>query len=183
MRPHIPNWFYLVALMAIILVGGCSKSERTLTVDGEEDVFKAKHPKFSGERHGDGSVKVRIFGIVVEPGGETGYKPVSNATLRFEPSAQFSDSFNRAINIKSDAGGAFDFEAEVGAAVMIGGTDDGKVYQTTRARLIIEKSEFAPAAVLIDYNMPKLRIVMRPVEPKESGRDKLIASPEAPAPR
>lgn len=167
-----------LAFPVLLFAGGCSNEEGTLTVDGSEDVYRAKHSKLIVEGHGDGLAGVRLAGVVVEPGG----KPIHGARLRFEPSTLMSDSINQAIDIRSDANGAFEFEAAVGASIAIGGENDGKLLQTSRARLVIEKGGFRAAYLLVDYNMPRLRIVLRP-QVGASAPALVTSPPEVSAPR
>lgn len=145
----------LLALLALA-VAGCS--DGSVTVKDDADVFTARLPKFAGTHHGDGVADVTARGIVLDRKTKA---PLAGARFRVESTRGFADSHNGTVHFVTTSDGKFEFTMEVGAAIAMGGPKEGEVYQTAKAKLILELDGYEPATVLVDYQMPPMKIMMK----------------------
>lgn len=146
---------FLTILLALGLAG-CG--DGSVTVKDEPDVFTARLPKFKGTHHGDGVAGVLAKGIVLDRKTKA---PLAGATFRVEPTRIFSDIYNDKVHFVTTSDGQFEFPMKVGAAIAMDGTKTSDVYQTAKAKLIIELIGYESASVLVDYQMPPMRILMK----------------------
>jgi len=149
------NTRHFSALLALAFAG-CS--DGSVTVKDESNVFTARLPKFEGTHHGDGVADVTARGIVLDRKTKA---PLSGVRFRVEPTRIFADFYNDKVRFVTTSDGRFEFTMKVGAAISMGGTKEGEVYQTAKAKLIIELDGYEPATVLVDYQMPPMKIMMK----------------------
>lgn len=143
-------------------LAGCQ--QREIEVREAEEVFSAKLPPYNGAQHGDGVVKVRVVGVVLSRSGPLSGSPLADARFAVFPIG-WPSTDPELLTVKSDSAGRFDFVVEVGAAVIVEGKDLGQIYQTTKRRVRVERDGFEPAAFLVDYQMPELKVLLKPKAP------------------
>ena len=129
-------------------------------VDDNPDVYTFKGEAFDGTGHGDGIAEVTFQGTVVSviDGKEM---PVEGVNFSILPDRTFASGMNQRVIFLSNREGKFLARLYVGAAMTMGGDKPGRVYQTARSKLKIEKEGFKTKLLWFDYDMPEVKIILR----------------------
>jgi hypothetical protein len=151
----------LITLLTLIFTPLLSSEEaKTLLVDGNPDVFTFEGKPFDGTGHGDGVAELDFHGSVVTviDGKE---KPMEGVKFSIVPDKTFASGMNQRIIFLSNKRGEFLAKLYVGAAMTMGGKEPGRVYQTARSKLKIEKAGFETQFLWFDYDMPEVKIILK----------------------
>ena len=148
-----------LVLLAGSFVVSILAGEKSIVVRDNPDVYTFKAEPFDGKGHGDGVASLDFTGIVVQEveGKEI---PLANVTFSVEPNHSFADWRNEQIIFLSNTNGQFLARLYVGAAMAFGGKTPGRVYQTRRSKLRIEKGGYKTQFLWFDYEMPQVKIIM-----------------------
>ncbi len=147
-------------LLAVSLVDMAFATDEILVVRGNPNVYTFKPEPSDGTGHSDGIASLDLRGIVVEePNGNEA--PIAGVKFRVEPNRSFSQWNNRRIIFLSNTNGQFLARLYVGAAMTNGGKTPGRVYQTRRSKLRIEKEGYKTTFLWFDFKMPEVKIIMR----------------------
>jgi hypothetical protein len=136
----------ILGLLFIFLPFGCVLKKRNdnksqIVFSDNVVAWTYNHPIFDGEGHGDGIAITRINGVIVEL-SKNGETPISNAKIIELPSNQFGGTSVPKVVATSDNNGIVVFEYSVGAAIQIGGNNNGAVYQSRRKEFLIQANGF-----------------------------------------
>jgi len=168
----------LIPVLAVSLVGTALAKDDVVVVRDNPDVYTFKADPFDGTGHGDGTASLDLSGSVVE---ESGGKEAPLAGVKFsvEPDQSFAYWDNQRIIFLSNTNGQFLARLYVGAAMTSGGKTPGRVYQSRRSKLRIEKKGYKTALLWLDYKMPEVKIILKKddTQPTPAG-DVLKATPE-----
>lgn len=172
-----------IFLFAVSLVGMAAAKDEVVVVRDNPDIytFKAepfKAEPFDGTGHGDGAASLDFRGTVVE---ETDGKEVPLTGVKFsvEPDRSFAHCYNQRIIFLSNTNGQFLARLYVGATMIMGGKTPGRVDQTRRSKLRIEREGYKTTFLWFDYRMPEVKIILKKedTQPSPAG-DVLKAVPE-----
>ena len=154
MKPLIT--FLTLILLPIL----CAEETKTLIVDGNPDVFTFEGAPLDGAGHGDGIAEVDFHGTVVSVIDDK-EKPIEGVKFSIYPDRTFASGMNQRVIFLSNKEGMFLAKLYVGAAMTIGGKKSGRVYQTVRSKLKIEKEGFETQFLWFDYDMPEVKIILK----------------------
>ena len=147
--------FYILTFLIALSL----QADDVVIVINDPDVFKFKGGKNDGIAHADGIASLDFQGRVIEQvdGDEI---PLSGVKFSVEKDRSFANSKNKKIIFLSNDEGKFLAKLYVGAAFTMGGKTPGRVYQTKRSKLRIEKEGYKTVFLWFDYKMPKVIIIM-----------------------
>jgi len=150
----------LALFLGVSLGGMALAKDEEVVVRDNPDVYTFKAAPFDGTGHGDGVASLDLSGVVVAASGEKEV-PLVGVKFTVEPDQSFAHWSNQKVVFLSNTNGQFLARLYVGAAMTMGGKTPGRVYQTRRSKLRIEKDGYRTAFLWFDYDMPRVKIILR----------------------
>ena len=126
---------------------------------GQKISWEYSHPKFDGDSHGDGVVTCKLVGYILSK-NDGQPVPIVSATIKELPSNQFGGVRDQIAIATSNENGLISFTGTFGAAIQIGGKNNGAVYQSGRKEYIVSAPGYAPAVISLCLSHPAFKVIL-----------------------